>query len=201
MVENTAVNDPHLREEAPVAEHSIAVLYGGAAATLGALVWSGAAAVFGAWAVPAAFGVGWMAGWACRYGGRRADEFVRSSAWLLGAGGGLLGLLLVCAFSTVGASPDSGLQAEAVRAELLRYLSAPPWLGSAALLLALAGVSRSLRGEPAGATLAPAELGALLGAGGGGTHSGASAAPAGAGVAMDSRVLRSGASRKEPRAA
>jgi hypothetical protein len=131
----------------PAAEHFLAVLYGLAAALLGACVWSGAAAVFDEWSLPAAPGVGWLAAWACSHGARRPDGFSRSASWILGALGIASGLLAYCVFSVAQASPDSGLRADILWSEYLRLLYAPPWFGSAAVLLGLAGVPRALAGR------------------------------------------------------
>ena len=131
-----------------VPEHLLAVLYGIFALALGAAVWSGMAAVFGAWSLPAVPGLGWMIAWACRYGGRRTDAFVRAVAWLLPLAGILLALFAFSAFSATQSSPDSGFRLHAVGLEYLRLFAEPPWFGSAAVLLALAGARRALHDRP-----------------------------------------------------
>lgn len=138
---------PIPRPHEPVAEHFLAVSYGLGAALLGAAAWSGAAAVFDGWALLAAPGVGWLAGWACSYGARRPDGFSRAASWVLGTVGILAGLVAYCAFSVVQAAPDSGLTPGLLGTELVALLSAPPWFGSAAVVLALAGVPRALAGQ------------------------------------------------------
>jgi hypothetical protein len=130
-------------------EHFLASFYGSFALLLAAAVWSAMAAVFGPWSLPAAPGMGWLIAWACRYGGRRADTFVRATAWLMGFAGTLLALLVFSAFSVTQTSPDSGFDSRAVALEYLRLFAEPPWFGSAAVLLALAGVRRALREGPA----------------------------------------------------
>ena len=152
--------DPrHDRMDEPAAEHVPALLPGLAAALLGALVWSGAAAVFNEWSLVAAPGVGWLAAWGCSHGARRPDDFSRRASWVLGALGILAGLLAYCAFSAARSAPGSGLTAGVLAAGWFGLLAAPPWFGPAAVLLALAGVARALAGQrtrPAVATLAPA---------------------------------------------
>jgi hypothetical protein len=130
-------------------EHFLAMLHGVFALALGATVWSAMAAVFGAWSLTAAPGLGWLVAWACRYGGRRTDAFVRVAAWLLALAGVLLALFVFSAFSVTQSSPDSGFPLHAVGLEYLRLFAEPPWFGSAAVLLALAGVRRALRDRPA----------------------------------------------------
>ncbi len=137
-----------------MAEHSLAVLHGLGGALLGAAVWSGAAAVFDAWSLLAAPGVGWLAAWSCSRG-TRPDGFGRAASWVLGTVGILCGLLAYCAFSVAHASPDSEFQLQVLGAEYLRLLSAPPWFGSAAVLLALAGVPRALAARAPRASLTP----------------------------------------------
>jgi hypothetical protein len=131
------------------AEHFLAALYGAGAIALAATVWSGMAAVFGAWSLPAAPGLGWVIAWACRYGGRRTDAGVRATAWLLAIAGVLLALFEFSAFSATQGAPDSGLRLQAVGIEYLRLFTEPPWFGSAAVLLALAGTRGALRDRPA----------------------------------------------------
>lgn len=135
-------------------EHLLASLYGISALALGAAVWSAMVALSGPWALPAVPGLGWMIAWACRYGGRRTDTFVRALAWLLGLAGVLLALFAFSAFSVTQTSPDSGFQLPAVGLEYLRLFAEPPWLGSAAVLLALAGARRALRDRPTRQTTA-----------------------------------------------
>lgn len=130
-----------------MAEHYLAVFCGLGGALLGACVWSGAAAVFDEWSLLGAPGVGWLAAWSCSYGARRPDGFSRSASWVLGTAGIVSGLAAYCAFSVAQASPYSDLRADIVGGELLRLISAPPWFGSVAVLLALAGVPRALAGE------------------------------------------------------
>jgi hypothetical protein len=137
-----------------VPEHSLALLYGIFALALGATVWSAMAAVSGPWALPAAPGLGWMIAWGCRYGGRRSDTFVRAAAWALALAGVLLALFAFSAFSVTQTSPDSGFQFHAVGLEYLRLFAEPPWLGSAAVLLALGGARRALRDRPSRRTTA-----------------------------------------------
>jgi hypothetical protein len=130
-------------------EHCLALLHGMVALALGATVWSGMAAVFGVWSLSAVPGLGWMVAWACRHGGRRTDTFVRVAAWLLAIAGVLLALFEFSAFSVTQGSPDSGFRLRAVGLEYLRLFAEPPWFGSAAVLLALAGAWRALRDRPA----------------------------------------------------
>ncbi len=130
-----------------MAEHYLAVFYGLGGALLGACVWSGAAAVFDEWSLLAAPGVGWLAAWSCSYGARRPDGFSRSASWVLATAGIVSGLAVYCAFSLAQASPYSDLRVDAVGGELLRLISAPPWFGSVAVLLAIAGVPRALAGR------------------------------------------------------
>jgi len=130
-------------------EHFLAALYGIFTLLLGATVWSAMAAVFGVWSLPAVPGLGWMIAWACRYGGRCADTVVRATAWLLALAGVLLALFVFSAFSVTQSSPDSGFLLHAVGPEYLRLFAEPPWFGSAAVLLALAGAWRALRERPA----------------------------------------------------
>jgi hypothetical protein len=141
--------DAHSSEVDPVVpEHFLAWLFGALAICLGATVWSAMAAVFGPWSLPAAPGLGWAVAWACRYGGRRSDAFVRSVAWLQALAGVLLALFAFSAFSVAQTSPDSGLRLHAVRLECLRLFAEPPWFGSAAVLLVLAGAWSALREPP-----------------------------------------------------
>jgi hypothetical protein len=123
-------------------EHFLALLHGFFALALGATVWSAMAAVFGVWSLPTAPGLGWLIAWACRYGGRCADTVVRATAWLLALAGVLLALFVFSAFSVTQSSPDSGFLLHAVGLEYLRLFAEPPWFGSAAILLALAGAWR-----------------------------------------------------------
>ena len=132
-----------------VPEHFLASLYGILALALGAAVWSAMAAVFGVWSLVAVPGLGWLIAWACRYGGRRTDAFVRAVAWLLALAGVLLALFAFSAFSVTQSSPDSGFRFHAVGLECLGLFAEPPWFGSAAVLLALAGARRALRDRPA----------------------------------------------------
>ena len=131
-----------------VPEHFLASLYGILALVLGAAVWSAMAAVFGVWSLVAVPGLGWLIAWACRYGGRRTDAFVRAVAWLLAFAGVLLALFVFSAFSATQSSPDSGFRFRAVGLEYLGLFAEPPWFGSAAVLLALAGARRALRDRP-----------------------------------------------------
>jgi len=130
-------------------EHFLASLHGIFALALGVAVWSAMAAVFGGWSLPAAPGLGWLIAWACRYGGRRTDAFVRVAAWLLALAGVLLALFVFSAFSVTQGSPDSGFRFHAVGLEYLRLFAEPPWFGSAAVLLALVGTWRAVRDRPA----------------------------------------------------
>jgi hypothetical protein len=178
-------------------EHFLASFCGVFALLLAAAVWSGMAAVFGPWSLAAAPGMGWLIAWACRYGGRRADAFVRATAWLLGLAGTLLALLAFSAFSATQASPDSGFDSRAVALEYLRLFAEPPWFGSAAVLLALAGVRRALREWPAPRTgrrleLAPAAAHGLRASG---------ASPATSAGCPRPGVLRTAAGERGSRAA
>ena len=130
-----------------VPEHFLATLCGVFALALGAAVWSAMAAVFGAWSLAAVPGLGWMVAWACRYGGRRADAFIRSVAWFLAIAGVLLALLVLSVFSVTQASPDSGFRSHEIALEYLGFFAEPPWFGSAAVLLTLIGARRALRGR------------------------------------------------------
>lgn len=143
--ENTAVNPGGAAKSEVVPEHFLALLYGSGALVLGAAVWSAMAVLFGLWSLLAAPGLGWLIGWACRYGGRREDSFIRTSAWLLSAAGALSALFVQSAFSVTQSSPDAGFQARAVGLEYWRLFADPPWFGSATMLLALAGTWRVLR--------------------------------------------------------
>lgn len=135
-------------------EHFLASFYGILALSLGATVWSAMAAVFGLWSLLAVPGLGWLVAWACRYGGRYTDTFVRVAAWLLALAGSLLALFAFSAFSVTRTSPDSGFQIRGVAFECLRLFAEPPWFGSAAVLLALAGAWRALRDPPSRRTAA-----------------------------------------------
>ena len=130
-------------------EHFLASLHGIFALALGVAVWSAMAAVFGVWSLPAVPGLGWLIAWACRYGGRRTDAFVRVAAWLLALAGVLLALFVFSAFSVTQGSPDSGFRFHAVGLEYLGLFAEPPWYGSAAVLLTLAGAWSALRDRPA----------------------------------------------------
>ena len=149
----TAVENPfmdsHLTEEGEAGpEHFLASFYGILALSLGATVWSAMAAVFGLWSLLVVPGLGWLVAWACRYGGRRTDTSVRAAAWLLAFAASLLALFAFSTFSVTQTSPDSGFQIRAVALEYLRLFAEPPWFGSAAVLLALAGAWRALRDPP-----------------------------------------------------
>lgn len=151
-----------------VPEHFLAALYGCSALALGAAVWSAMAAVFGPWSLPAAPGLGWMIAWACRHGGRRADAVVRVTAWLLATAGALFSLLVLSVFAATQTSPDSGLRLHAVGLEYLGFFAEPPWFGSAAVLLTLAGTWSVLRDLPSRRATARPALGlarAAVGAG------------------------------------
>jgi hypothetical protein len=159
------MSTPSAESDQTVPEHFLALLYGVSALAIGATVWSAMAAVFGAWSLPVAPGLGWLVGWACRYGGRRTDAFVRSAAWLLALAGVLLALFAFSAFSATQGSPDSGFRLHAVGLEYLRLFAEPPWFGSAAVLLALVGTWRALRDRPFRRTTTRAVLGSVLTAG------------------------------------
>ena len=139
---------PSAKVDPILPEHSLASLYGFFALALGATVWSAMAAVFGVWSLLAVPGLGWMIAWACCYGGRRTDAFVRAVAWLLALAGVLFALFVFSAFSLTQSSPDSGLRLQAVGLEFLRLFAEPPWFGAAAVLLTLAGTWRALRDRP-----------------------------------------------------
>jgi hypothetical protein len=134
--------------EPVVPEHFLAALHGVFALALGATVWSAMAAVFGVWSLPAAPGLGWMIAWACRHGGCCADTVVRATAWLMALAGALFALFVFSVFSVTQSSPDSGFLLHTVGIEYLRLFAEPPWFGSAALLLTLAGALRALRDRP-----------------------------------------------------
>jgi hypothetical protein len=142
------MSTPSAESDQTVPEHFLALLYGVSALAIGATVWSAMAAVFGAWSLPVVPGLGWLVAWACRYGGRRTDAFVRSVAWLLALAGVLLALFMFSVFSATLGSPDSGFRLQAVGLEYLRLFTEPPWFGSAAVLLALVGTWRALRDRP-----------------------------------------------------
>lgn len=125
-------------------EHFLAALYGLCALALGAAVWSAMAVIFGVWSLPAAPAMGWLIGWASRHGGRRMDPLIRATAWLIALLGALVALFAFCAFSVTQTSPDAGFQPRDVGLEYLRLFSEPPWFGSVALLLVLAGAWRAL---------------------------------------------------------
>jgi hypothetical protein len=148
--EDHPVNSSSTEAGQIVPEHFLALLYGIVALALGATVWSAMAAVFGAWSLLVAPGLGWVVAWACRYGGRRTDALVGAVAWLLALAGVLLALFAFSAFSTTQASPDSGFGLHAIGLEYLRLFAEPPWFGSASVLLALAGARRALRDRPSG---------------------------------------------------
>jgi len=150
MDENPRMRPSIVEQEEIVPEHFLASLFGTIALALAALVWSGMAAVFGPWSLPAAPGMGWLIAWACRYGGRRADSVVRVTGWLLALAGALLGLLAFSAFAATQASPDSGLGLDAIGAEYLRLFAEPPWFGCLAVLLTLLGAARALRDRTPG---------------------------------------------------
>ena len=142
-----------------VSEHFLASLYGVFALVLGAAVWSATAALLGVWSLPAVPGLGWLVAWACRYGGRRTDAFVRAMAWLQATAGVLLALFAFSAFSVAQGSPDSGFGLRAVGLECWRLFAEPPWFGSAAVLLTLAGARRALRDRPVPRVVAGPALG------------------------------------------
>jgi hypothetical protein len=148
MVENPPVDTNPAEAGRSVPEHFLAMLYGLVALGLGAAAWSGMAAVFGVWSLPAAPGLGWMIAWACRYGGRHADRSIHALAWSLASTGVLLALALFSAYTSAQVSPDSGPRVRALLHEGLRLFTEPPWLGSGALLLALAGARRALQERP-----------------------------------------------------
>jgi hypothetical protein len=131
-----------------VPEHFLASLYGVIALALGATVWSAMAAVFGVWSLPVAPGLGWLTAWACRHGSRCPDAFVRVVAWLLALAGALVALLAFSVFSVTQGSPDSTFPLHAIGLEYLGLFAEPPWFGSAALLLTLAGARLALRDRP-----------------------------------------------------
>jgi hypothetical protein len=149
VVEDPVVDPSFMAEGEAVPEHFLAWLYGISALVLGAAVWSAMVAVSGPWALPAVPALGWMIAWACRYGGRRTDTFVRVVAWVLVPAGVLLALFAFSTFSVTQTSPVSGFQLPTVGLEYVRLFTEPPWLGSAAILLALAGAGRALRDRPA----------------------------------------------------
>jgi hypothetical protein len=130
-------------------EHFLASLYGVFALALGAALWSAMAALFGVWSLPAVPALGWLVAWACRHGGRRTDAFVRGAAWFMATAGVLFALFAFSAFSVTQGSPDSGFGLRAAGLECWRLFAEPPWFGSAAVLLALAGARRALRDRPA----------------------------------------------------
>jgi hypothetical protein len=142
---HTGVPRSHSNEPEIVPEHFLAVLYGVGALGLGAAVWSAMAVLFGLWSLLAAPGLGWMIGWASRYGGRSMDPHVRVTAWIAGLVGALSALFVSSAFSVTQTSPDAGLRLGAVGTEYLKLFTEPPWFGSSALLLTLVGVRRALR--------------------------------------------------------
>ena len=142
-------------------EHLLASIYGLLALALGAAVWSATAVVFGVWSLPAAPGLGWLIGWACRHGGRRPDTFIRSLAWLLGFAGTVSALFVSSSFSVTQASPDSGFQLPTVALEFLRLFAEPPWFGSVAILAALSGTWVSLRERDAGRATLRRERGSV----------------------------------------
>jgi len=144
--ENPCVDPLPVEQDEVFPEHFLASLYGTLALALAATVWSAMAAVFGPWSLPAAPGVGWLIGWACRHGGRRMDPVIRAVSWLLALAGALLALFAFSVFSATQTSPDSGLQLRLVGAEYLRLFAEPPWFGSAAVLIVLSGTWYSLRG-------------------------------------------------------
>jgi hypothetical protein len=144
VVENLSMDTFSAEPRQPVPEHFLASLYGVFALVLGVAVWSAMAAVFGTWSLPAAPGLGWMIAWSCRHGGRRADTFVRAVAWLMALAGALLALFTFSAFSVTQTPPDSGLRLQSVGLECLRLFAEPPWFGSAAVSLALAGAWSAL---------------------------------------------------------
>jgi hypothetical protein len=139
------MDTPSVEVDPAVPEHFLAALYGASALALGAAVWSAMAAVFGAWSLAVVPGLGWMVAWACRYGGRRDDSFIRAAAWLLALAGVLLALLLLSVFSVTQTSLDPGSRSREIGLEYLRLFAEPPWFGSVAVLLTLAGAWRALR--------------------------------------------------------
>jgi hypothetical protein len=130
----------------PVPERSLAAACGLGALLVGAFSWSGAAAVLGAWSLPLAPALGWLVAWSCLHGGRRASAGVRVIAWLLSIAAALAGLAALAAFSAYQAAPDAGVDGRAMAEACRGLFAAPPWFGSVAVLLAMAGTSRALRG-------------------------------------------------------
>jgi hypothetical protein len=139
------VNDRITTSAGTVPEHSIAAVFGFAAAIVGAFAWSGATAVFGAWALVAAPGLGWLVAWSCRYGGGRTSAGIRAMGWLLPVVSAFLGLVALSTFTALLGSPDAGVDPRTVVEGCRALFAAPPWLGSLAVLFVLAGVPRALR--------------------------------------------------------
>jgi hypothetical protein len=143
-----------------VPEHFLALLYGFTALLLGGAVWSAMPPLFGVLSLLAAPGLGWLIGWASRHGGRVTDTFIRTLAWLMALAAALLSLLISLAFMVTQTSPDAGFQLRDVGVEYVRLFTEPPWFGSLAVILTLAGTWRALNDRPtrrkaAGAAVGP----------------------------------------------
>jgi len=143
------MDKPIAETDPPAPEHFLAVLHGLAALVLGAAVWSALAALFGPWSLLVAPGLGWLVAWACRYGGRRPDGFVKGAAWLMAPAGVSLALLAFSAFSVTQSPPDSSQRLRSIGVVYAGLFTEIPWSGSVAVLLALAGAWFALREGPA----------------------------------------------------
>ncbi|MBI5710798.1 MAG: hypothetical protein HZC42_10910 [Candidatus Eisenbacteria bacterium] len=136
--------DPHSPGPPPAA-HAVGALYGLGALLLATLAWSGLAVLAEPAALPAAAGMGWLVGWAYRYGAGRVDRAGEALAALLSVVAVLSGSFLLVSFAVTQASVDVGAWSEPVRREYLRLFVEAPWFGAFSLLLALAGTGRALR--------------------------------------------------------
>ncbi len=128
----------------PPAARIAGVLYGLGAMLLATLVWSGLAVLAEPAALPVAAGMGWLVGWAYRYGAGRVDRAGEALAAFLSVVAVLSGSFLLVSFAVTQTSADAGAWSEPVRREYLRLFVEAPWFGAFSLLLALAGTGWAL---------------------------------------------------------
>lgn len=138
-----------------VPEHFLAFLYGVGGMLLGTAVWSGVAVVYEPLSWLLAPALGWMVGWAARYGGRRADPPIRATAILLSLCAALAGLFVTSAFASTQVSPDAGFQPRQAWHEYVRIFLEMPWLGDVVVVLTLVGAWWALRVPARPGTRAP----------------------------------------------